>query len=143
MCNKWQANGVKLLGAFDGNPAGHVIAMLYKFGVDNGIFQNELTAVSLKVVGLFPSDLQVNGCPFWQSAFTPRCMPAVLGNIQRLHRLAILFRQDGNDQVADECAEWARQMAIWRQHEYTAELDSLSRITSWDAVLLAWITHAS
>ena len=60
MCNKWQANGVKLLGAFDGNPAGHGIAMLYKFGVDNGIFQNELTAVSLKVVGLFPSDLQVN-----------------------------------------------------------------------------------
>jgi hypothetical protein len=84
VCNKWQANGVKLLGAFDGNPAGHVIAMLYKFGVDNGIFQNELTAVSLKVVGLFPSDLQVNGCPFWQSAFTPRCMPAVLGNIQHI-----------------------------------------------------------
>jgi hypothetical protein len=57
VCNMWQANGVKLLGAFDGNPAGHGIAMLYKFGAETGICQNELTAGSLKVVGLFLSDL--------------------------------------------------------------------------------------
>ena len=68
----WQANGGKLLGAFDGNPAGHGIAMLYKFGAENGICQQELTAGSVKVVGLFPSDLMVHGCAFWQSPLTIR-----------------------------------------------------------------------
>ena len=85
----------------------------------------------------------VNGCSFWQSAFTNRCMPTVVGNIQRLERLVIFFRQEGNDEMADECVEWVRQVTIWHQHQYTVELDSLSRVTAWEAVLLAWITNAS
>jgi hypothetical protein len=58
MCNTTQLNQVRIVGAFDCNPAGHGIAMLYKFGAETGICQNKLTAASLEVVGLFPSDLQ-------------------------------------------------------------------------------------
>jgi hypothetical protein len=60
---------------------------------------------------------------------TSQCTFSLLPQVSARDRLAIFFRQEGNDQMADECAEWVRQMTIWHQHEYKAELDSLSRIT--------------
>ena len=44
MCNTTQLNQVRISGAFDCNPAGHSIALLYKFGTDAGIHQEDLTA---------------------------------------------------------------------------------------------------
>jgi DNA topoisomerase VI subunit A len=134
-----QATGAKILGAFDGNPAGHVIAMLYKFG-SNREDVRELSAPNLKVVALFPSDLQREGCPFWQTPFNDRDTQCVVSSIQRLERLQTCFNDTGNAVLAAECAVWVQEMKLWQnEHSFTAELDSLTRIYSWDTVILFWL----
>ena len=133
--------------AFDGNPAGHVIAMLYKFGAENRDreeFQEsdmrELSAPNLKVVALFPSYLQSEGCPLWQTPFNVRDTQLAVSSIQRLQRLETSFNDAGNDVLAAECDVWVQEMQLWQnEHGFTAELDSLTRIYSWDTVILFWL----
>ena len=140
-----QATGARLLGAFDGNPAGHVIAMLYKFGAErheNGNREDvqALSAPDLKVVALFPSDLRHVNCPLWQTPFNDRDMQTVASSIQRLERIANVFNEAGNAVLAAECVHWVQEMQIWQEHhQFTAELDSLTRIYAWETVILFWL----
>ena len=137
-----QATGARLLGASDGNPAGHVIAMLYKFGseIRNREDVRALSAPNLKVVALFPSDLQSEGCPLWQTPFNDRDTQYVVNSIQRLERLETSFKDAGNAVLAAECVQWLQEMQIWQnEHSFTAELDSLTRIYAWDTLILFWL----
>ena len=134
-CNTSQTNGVKILGAFDCNLAGHSIALLYKFGADNGIGQEELTAnryqtshvtrhtsnfsrntpASLSVRGLFPSQL-LNGT-LEQTAFTNEKLRE--RNLL-LERLAGFEAQFTGTALSVECLAWRERLEVWQSHKFTA-----------------------
>jgi hypothetical protein len=66
-------------------------------------------------------------------------MQTVVSSIQRLERIANVFNEAGNAVLAAECVHWAQEMQIWQEdHQFTAELDSLTRIYAWETVILFW-----
>jgi hypothetical protein len=93
-----------------------------------------VTPASLIVRGLFPSQL-LNG-QLEQTAFTDEKQHAC---DLLLQRLAGFEAQFNGTALSGECLAWREKLEVWECHKFTAELDAMLRLYSWDKAVRGWL----